>query len=220
MTEATLRSITKNVILLSWLLTFLFPWIPVLILLLLVSIQSFVFFRLQSVLHFILRRQFRKIIPTFIDDLILLMLTGRSFRDAFLSLTHDPTSITHIQLREILTASEAGVSGRGDPELGEVNQLLNLAESIAKSPHRGIDKLKLFRHKIQWSTQFQRKSAQVTGVIRAQAILLTLLYIGLITLMGFRSEPFPFHLLTPSAFLFLCGLSLLFYFGRQPRWKT
>ena len=219
LSEAISIKIGKIQILYFWFLTVLSPWIQVPILILFIFVPSLAATRLESILNFILRHQFQQNLLNFIDELILLMMTGKSFRDSFFNLTSNPKHFFQFKMRELFVVGNIKTETMNS-KYKELVQISNLVQSIEKNPHKAIDKLRAFRRQIHWCQLFKRKSKQATIQMRAQAMILSILYFGLLIYVTRNQNASIISLILVSLFLFLCGLISLFLLGRRQKWKT
>lgn len=219
LSEAVSAKIAKIQILFFWILTVLSPWIPVLVLVLLLFVPNLAATRLDWIFNFILRHQFRLNLLKFVDEIILLMMTGKSFRDSYLQLTANAKDFFHIKMRELLLVANF----QSDSHLArtpEVQQIAHLVQVIEKNPHKAIEKLRALRRQLHWSLLFRRKAKLATVQIRAQAIVLSLLYVGLLIFV-LRNQGLQAHsVVLPSMILFFSGLLTLLLIGRKQKWKT
>jgi Flp pilus assembly protein TadB len=166
-----------------------------------------------------LRQKFQQNLLSFIDEIILLMMTGKSFRDSFLYLTANPKDFFQFKMRELLIAGSFQDKTRFTKR-NEMIQITELVQAIEKNPHKSIDRLRAFRRQLHWVQSFERKSKQATTQIRAQALVLTLLYCGLLGFVMKNSNASTTPIIFPSVFLFLLGLVALYLLSRRTKWKT
>lgn len=202
-----------------WAMTILSPWIPVPVLGILLFVPNLAAHRLNWILNRILKHQFRKKLIQFFDELLLLMTTGKSFRDSFLILTSDSHDFFQLKMRELFQCPH-------DPEnqqvthAREIHEIIELVQVVERAPHKAVERIQNFRRLLKWRHSFRKKSKQATIQVRAQALVLTLLYVALLlfTFLNDRARN-PLLVLT-SIVLFVSGLILIFILGRQTKWKT
>lgn len=219
LSEAHSKMIAKGQIIYLWLLTVLSPWMTPPFLIFFIFVPNLVTARLEWILNFILRHKFQQKLLGFVEELILLMMTGRSFRDAYLSLTRNSINFFEGKMYELLIVGH--LQGRsGLPKYKEFVKITELIQAIDKSPHQAIDKLRAFRRQLHWKVTFQRKARQATAQIRAQAIILSTLYLGLLLFVVHDNDILPSTIISISTSLFLLGLIVLIFLGRQNKWKT
>lgn len=217
--EAVLRTTSQILILYFWFLTVVSPWIHVLVLTALVLIPNVIALKLEDLMNFILRQKFQDKLLYFTDELLLLMMTGKSFRDSFLQLTNNPKDFFHFRMRELLLMINLQQTPAIFSHL-EMIQISEVVQAIEKNPHRGLDKLRSFRRQLFWVTNFKRRSRQATTQIKAQALILSILYLGLLGFVWRQNNSSTLSLTLLSLALFLIGLTLLFILGKTPTWKT
>lgn len=217
--EAISNRIMKTQILFFWFLTILSPWIPVPLLIFFLFVPNLAAGRLDWILNFILRHQFQQNLVNFIDEVILLMMTGKSFRDSFLHLTTNSQHFFHVKLRELFAVGNFQTQFANSKHK-ELIQIAELVQSIEKNPHKSIDKLRAFRRQLHWAISFKRKSKLATTQIRAQAMILSFLYLALFVFVAHSQGSQMNSVFLPSLILFLLGLISLFLLGRRQKWKT
>lgn len=219
LSEATSKNITTSLILYFWLMTILSPWMTVPVLGILLFVPNLAALRLEWILNLILKRLFREKVIQFFDELVLQMMTGKSFRDSFLLLTSNSRDFFQIKMREILHCP-IDLKSHPDSLRSELLEMAELVQSVEKSPHKALDRIQNFRRQLKWKQSFRKKSRQATIQIRAQASILSCLYLLLLIYTIIVQETWSVPLHTLSISLFLIGLSLLFILGRNPKWKT
>lgn len=234
---AILLRIKKTQITFFLLLTILSTCLPPSIILILILIPAFLIFHIDKWINFILRQNFQQMWVQFLDELILLMMTGRSFRDSFLFITAHSQNIFHLKLREILFRSDFSENSNPHQHLSnkkskklslnsiQLHLVYELVQSIEKNPHKAIEKLKAHRRQVHWNIKFKNKSKQMTLLMRTQALILSLLYIGLLFFVLNQRKHSHISLtqsspLLLSLSLFCLGITLIAIIGRKKSWKT
>jgi hypothetical protein len=148
LSEAISTKIVKTQILFFWFLTILSPWIPVPFLIFFLIVPNLAAARLDWILNIILRHQFQQNLLNFIDEVILLMMTGKSFRDAFLHLTGSSQHFFHVKLREVFVVGNFQTQFNNSKHK-ELTQIAELVQAIEKNPHKSIDRLRAFRRPVE-----------------------------------------------------------------------
>lgn len=234
---AILQRLKKTQITFFLLLTILSTCLSPSIILILILIPIFLIFYIDKWMNFILRQNFQQMWAQFLDELILLMMTGRSFRDSFLFITAHSQNIFHLKLREILFRSDFSENLNHQPHLSNKKAIIlslnsiqwqlvyELVQSIEKNPHKAIEKLKSHRRQVQWNIKFKNKSKQITLLMRTQALILSLLYISLLLFVLNHRQPSQLSLPQSSPVflslsLFCLGITLVLIIGRKKSWKT
>lgn len=244
LSEANLQRIKKAHTTFFGLLTILSPWLPPTFVALSIIFLQFLISRAEKIINFILRHNFQQEWLQTLDELILMMMIGRSFRDSFLQITSHHKNPLIIQLREALLISgwqrnlKPSSHSKNNFLLSSINSISSsrslstslrfvdqLVQSIENNPHKAIDKLKSHRQQLHWEIQFKKKSQQITLLMRIQATTLCLLYIGLLAFMLTQESSSQLIILKNSTLmgsltLFLLGILHLIYIGRKKSWKT
>lgn len=217
--EAILKSTIKKIILFFWMIVCFSPWTPVLISLFFVILLLFVVFRLEFILNIILRRQFIPNMLQFLDELTLLMTSGKSFNESFRTITLNSNHYFHIKLREINTVQLLNVHSPtiSQKEFSLFNQILYL---IDKNPHLAVEKIKSYRRLLHIQYVFKKKLQQKSYQIKVQALILSFLYFGLLIFLNFNHTKIAISHLGLSLTLFFSGLLSLYLIGRDTKWKT
>lgn len=234
---AILKRLKKTQFTFFLLLTILSTCLSPSLIVILILIPVFLIFHIDKWINFILRQNFQQMWAQFLDELILLMMTGRSFRDAFLFITAHSQNIFHLKLREILFRSDFSenlnpqqyLSNKKSKKLSlnstQLHFVYELVQSIEKNPHKAIEKLKSHRRQVHWNIKFKNKSKQITLLMRTQALILSLLYIGVLLFVLNHRNHSQFSLthnspLFLSLSLFCLGITLIVIIGRKKSWKT
>lgn len=203
----------------------------------LIFIPIFLILHIDKWIYFSLRQNFQHLWAQFLDELILLMMTGRSFRDSFLFITAHSQNIFHLRLREILFKKDFGENLNLQRHLSnqklktfsfktsQQSLIYELVQSVEKNPHKALETLKSHRRQVHWHIKFKNKSKQITLLMRTQALILSLLYLCLLFfILNHRSRSkislthhSPLFL---SLSLFCLGIILMILIGRKKSWKT
>lgn len=219
LSEAISKKMVRLQILFFWMLTILSPWISVPVLCFLLFVPNLAAHRLDQILNLILRHQFRQKLIQFVDELILLMMTGKSFRDSFLQITTESQTFFSMKMRELILTNNFPGQTRTAIN-SDLQTVAEFVHSIDKNPHKALDKLRAFRRQLHWSILFKKKSRQATVQIRAQATILSALYGGLLFFVFNEHGMKVNSVIFPSLFLYFSGLITLFLIGRRQKWKT
>lgn len=234
---AILLRLKKRQITFFLLLTILSTCLPPPTIFILISIPIFLIFYIDKWIYFSLGQNFQHLWTQFLDELILLMMTGRSFRDSFLFITAHSQNIFHLKLREILLKNDFRENLNSQRPLSnqklkkisfktsQLSLIYELVQSVEKNPHKALETLKAHRQQIHWKIKFKNKSKQITLLMRTQALLLSLLYLGLLFFILNRpdSSEMSLHRHSPlllSLSLFCSGIILIIILGRKKSWKT
>lgn len=172
-----------------------------------------------EILQMLLIRELKKQILPLMDQLLLGLQTGNSFRTSLLQAIHNqPTWLRqqHLEIYNSIVMNRAS-SGLHSRFLDEIRA--EFAE-MDRASSKVIEHARAFRRQIKMEEDFRRRSGQVTQQIRLQAIIVTFLYLALlvyvISQFGFFAH---LHLILLSSALFTLGLVIIFVFGRRLKWK-
>jgi hypothetical protein len=92
---------------------------------------------------------------------------------------------------------------------------------IDRSQNRVIDQVRALRRHLKIQENFRRRSMQVTQQIKMQAIIVTLLYLLLLSFVinqfGFTQNK---NVILISGLIFTFGLIWIFKVGRRIKWKV
>lgn len=164
--------------------------------------------------------QFRcQLVPLF-DHLILQMRSGRTLKDSLVASTEGFSQIQYY-IFEILSLLQYETSSASPIHDKLFIRVTNELLEIHKTSFKSTERLKAFRNKLKTEQDFRQKSAQVTLQIRLQAVVLSVLYVGLLfyVLWSYRWSEVQF-LVFLSLLLFLSGLILLLSIPKGFRWKV
>ena len=177
----------------------------------------------QFFLIFRKKRIFERSFLLFLNFLILKMKTGCSFRDSVdeicFSCGFDRNfSFTLQKIMQNVTFTQ------------QINQNINnlFIKTIVKefivadqTEHLAILRLENFYSSLKKTSEFRRRSGQITSQIQIQLVLISVLYIAvLITGVKWFSLNALENLYLLSLFLFFMGLYMIFRIKRSFKWKT
>lgn len=218
--EKFLKTFFNFLILLNCIISFFLFWMPTWIFSIYLIIQITFLFYLEKIFNLILKQKLEQQLLSFIDEVILLMTTGRSFRESFLYFHNKENSFFSKKIFEIYQSSlhDNNIQNwRNEPKFLALWQLFKYLE---QNPHKVIDKLRSFRRQLFWEQNFRQKTARATAQVKAQAAILSLLYIGLLCFITTSSAQHIAHWIYLSLGLFCTGLLSLYILGRRKKWKT
>lgn len=164
------------------------------------------------------RKQFHKETARFFDRLLLGVRSGVSVREVLRQIAKDPEFGFH-------TRDFADASLRQDSSLFETQELEFRKRAadlrrILTSGHRVSDRIQSLRRKYQMRDRFQRKSRLAVQPVRAQILVIFVLYIGLLVIQTMND---PKILLSVWFFVsFACvgtGVGVIHYLQRSFKWK-
>lgn len=184
--------------------------------------QIIVLQNLEYLFNLYLKQQFASELMKFIDEVILTMSTGRSFRDAFFSVcqqnnTYFTKKVFEIHKSAQLNSAENLLNWQHEAKFLD---LWHLFRSLEQNSNKQLEKLRAYRRQLFWEQNFRRKSAQATSQIKAQAFVLSILYICLLGYVLKTTNGSIVRWILVSLILFLTGLLSLYILGRRQPWKT
>jgi hypothetical protein len=182
---------------------------------LLLSIDKLFVYRLESRIH----SEF----PAFINQLILSMQTGQSFRSAAEKTLEGPKALWQRWLFA-LVESRVLLQARREQEVIKEDVFCQsyLAELIRvnENPHSSLTRLKSFRKKLKVLSEFRRKSGQALLQTRIQMVVMTFLYLALLVFtLSQRSFERNQTLIFVSITLFTSGQIVFWRLARKKKWK-
>jgi Flp pilus assembly protein TadB len=159
----------------------------------------------------------------FLSHLVMRMKTGESLRTALSGVVvecqyRQPVLVFFYQ--QLQTSLLMGEVSRSLCKMRAVEELARALIRAEKSSHHCVSRLQSLRELYQKRSDFRRRSGQVTTQLRAQAVLLALLYFALSIGMfwEYGTEKY-IELRLLSLLLFFLGIIMIFYLGRRLRWK-
>ncbi|WP_413576310.1 hypothetical protein ACLVWU_18170 [Bdellovibrio sp. HCB290] len=169
--------------------------------------------------NFLSRRLSKAVIPM-LDNLILGIQAGKSFRQSLHMAIESQRGWQRNQMREIynwIVSSENSIVAKA----ARIKDLQEELFEIDRSQTRTLDQVKALRRQYKVEENFRRRSGQVTQQIKMQAIIVTALYGALLAFVfvqfGFMNHRF---LIICSLFMFVLGLVIIFSVGRRMKWKV
>lgn len=169
------------------------------------------------------RLRFRRELPVLLNNLILKMRTGLSFRAALKCSLENLSPMTTSKIEKILesldlTAKSSEVSKRQDPE---VERLLIVFRAIDGEAHKTLPRLCQFRNQIKDEAHFRNRVQRALSQLTAQSWVMGVLYCALLVLVicrfGWIENS---KIISLSFLLFAVGQSLTIRLGRNFRWKV
>ncbi|XGC80776.1 hypothetical protein ACES2L_15740 [Bdellovibrio bacteriovorus] len=173
-----------------------------------------------DILRFFLLRRLRSALIPLLDSVILSLQTGKSFRISLLSAIEIQDGwIRHqmMEMYESLAMSENVIAVKS----ALLKDLRQEILEIDRSGTRCVEQVRALRRELKMLEDFRRRSGQVTQQLKMQAIIVTVLFLALITFVitqfGFHQHRF---LILFSALIFSGGLIFIFSVGRRMKWKV
>lgn len=182
---------------------------------LLVSLNLF-----PHILRFFLLRRLRTSLIPMLDCVILGLQTGKSFRASLLSAIENETGWVRHQLMEVfdsLRMSKNVIAVKS----ALLKDFIDEVVEIDRSQTRCLEQVRALRRHLKMREDFRRRSGQVTQQIKMQAIIVTVLYIALLSFVimqfGFAKHRVLIFL---SGTVFVVGLIWIFLVGRGIKWRV
>ncbi len=181
---------------------------------LLISLNFF-----PTILRILMEMRLRVALIPLLDGVLLGVQTGKSFRMALHSSIECQQGWVRNQLRELHSLLLTNEQGHSLKSALLKDFMAELVE-IDHSKTRCAEQVRALRRHLKIQEDFRRRSGQLTQQIKMQAIIVTLLYFGLvsfvITQFGWSKHR---SLLFLSLIMFLTGLVWIFSAGRRMKWK-
>jgi hypothetical protein len=156
--------------------------------------------------------------------LILKMKSGRSFRASLVEATSECDPRLRVKFSEIASVvafSQQEKSHEKDQNDPFMRELIEEFRLIDRESHSSLRRLTVLREKIRVEDDFRRRSGQVLARLRAQSLVMGVLYACVFAFMcwhfGFRDNA---RALCLSAMFFSCGAAWMWAGGRRLTWKV
>jgi hypothetical protein len=150
------------------------------------------------------RTQFRSELPGFLSSVILKMRVGMSFRASLQVSSQTLSEFSRVKIEQVLEGLTLDSSTVWSDET--IGMLVSWFRAAETDSHRALPRIIQLREKLKVEDEMVRKMRQVLQQLRAQVIVLTILFLGLVAFVvyqfGFRQNA--------ETIFFSCGL---FAFG-------
>lgn len=183
-----------------------------------IFLTGLIFFRI--ILTFCAKRTFNQRHIIIIDELILMMKTGKSAVASLKSTYMNLSEWEKLVFKPSLFCFEhENVSNTSI--LPSQQFYFQELEFVLRSSTKVIDQLISFRDGLKIQRNLRHKSGQVTKQIRAQAVVAIFIYCGIFLLswLNFQLREHPF-LIVMSLLLLMTGEIVIFWAGGKIKWKT
>jgi hypothetical protein len=194
--------------------SYLSLWISVFVPLAVITITLFALVKKRSA-------RFRIAVGEALALVSLKMKAGRSFRQAYSEVAAESRPLLRAKLTEIgsvVVFSQQRIESMGDAFINEVIEELTIVD---RQPHSATRRLAIFREKLRIEDDFRRRSGQVLARLRAQSLIMTVLFVAMLAFMAWR---FGFkqnmRVFLCSTLLFSAGSAWMLRGGRNLRWKV
>lgn len=173
-----------------------------------------------KLLIFIREKRFKQSFTQLIDEIIIEMRTGKSFRTSLSSANEKSNPFVQQKVRKIieLVRFKTNIRDLNDPYIESIVQEFR---QIDDNSHNSLQRILSLRHRIRTESDYRRKSGQVVLQIRAQAAILIVLYFAtaLFVFANNKASSLGAEILV-SFLLFFIGTAIVFLYGRSYKWKV
>jgi Flp pilus assembly protein TadB len=166
-------------------------------------------------------RTFRDRFIIGLEMIILLMRSGRSFRDSLQYVINggdEGNRRTWEELWDVVVFSQQTTSFLAVPFL---QQIAMEFIKVDRQSHKSLERLRAFRRQLKMENDFRRRSGQAQTQALIQVVVMSILFVGLLSYVtwdyGFRA------ILKPAVFsliLFLIGLQCVWIISRRFKWSV
>ena len=175
-------------------------------------------FLLQSFLFISWKKAFYGQFEFFLNTLVAQIKIGMGFRSAFkASVDSLPSPRFKKYFMDILEMILFSKKLRQELYFSPLKEMLRELVKADQS-NRALEHLENLRHQVRVRAQFQKKVQSVLLQLRAQSIVLVVLYVGLFAFVLQRYGLKHLKILMLSFALFTVGLVIMFRCGRRVKW--
>ena len=194
---------------------------PIILLFFIFCTLLFLYFLVQRVWKSLKDKRFEKFFVLFLDQVILFVQCGDSFRSAFKSSIKFVPELFHQELQEMY---ERVTFSQQIPHFSHSQlkkHLLSKLISIDKGKENPLSALKNLRTELHLASLFRHKSMQITASARFQCGILCFLYLSLLFFVLSRFSWVQNRSIISLSILIFCTSLIVFYFlGRKSEWKV
>ncbi len=173
-----------------------------------------------TVLTFIREKRFKDTFSQFLDDIIIEMRAGQSFRSSLSKANEKTEPFVQQKIRKVIEMIRFSIpiNETQEPFIGSI---LEEFRRIDENSHNSLQRLLSFRHKLRVESDYRRRSGQAVLQIRAQAGVLIVLYFAtaLFVFTQLSIDKIGIEILL-SFLLFFIGTAIVFMYGRGYKWKV
>ena len=169
------------------------------------------------------RDLFLRELPRLLDNTVLNMKVGQSFRSALQSASHDLSPFSKIKIRNVMNGLSLlpAKSAPGENSGPEEATLIAVFYRIEAENHRALQRLEQLRYKLRVEQDFRSRVKRALVQLKAQSYFLSALYVCLLGFVyfrfGFRGNE---RLIGLSLVLYLAGIYFTRRVGRGFQWKV
>lgn len=181
----------------------------------------FVLFSLKYFLKYVRKREFREEFFIFLNEIILHMRSGKSFRTGVEISKSKRKKTFQRRIHQMMEAVIFSQDLVFYPDLSFIKQIFYEFKKVDLHSHNALKRLIYFRDKLQFENRFERKSQKILAHVRLQSFFLFILYV---LLLGFTFYKYGFRSNMPmiliSLGLFFSGFFIFIQIGRNLKWKV
>ena len=171
-----------------------------------------------KIFHFFRQRRLRKCLIPLCDALILSMQAGRPLRLATADAIDNFSGWQKNLLQEMLLNAFVGEASEQVSE-PHIRQFLTDLRDIEQSQNKVIEQLRALRRQLKICDDLRRKSGQLSEQAHAQAAVITMLFLALLTyVVGQFGYAQHWRLILFATLLFAAGIVLIIRIGRSFKW--
>lgn len=166
-------------------------------------------------------RIFQREALSILSLIILKMKSGRSFRHSIAEVASESDRDVRAKLTEIASVVAFSQQNQASQSDAFTRDVIEEFKLIDQQPHASLRRLSVLREKIRIEDDFRRRSGQVLSRLRAQSLVMCVLYLAVFIFMvskfGWRENA---SALSLSVGFFMCGVVWMWLGGRRLKWKV
>ena len=175
----------------------------------------------QFFLILIKKRNFEVNFLRFLNFLILKMKTGSSFRDSVEKVCFNFDSNFNFTLKKIMQFVTFSQQTEQNINNKLIKIIVNEFKYADQTEHLAISRLENFYNSLKKTSDFRRRSGQISKQVQVQLVLIVVLYVAVLIAGAFWfSWESLENLYLISLFLFFIGVYMIFRIKRSFKWKT
>ena len=155
-----------------------------------------------------------------LDSLIISMRSGNSLRSAIERYTENSKPAVQMVLKEFIISLQYKKNREMMANSGKIRLFFDELQGIDELAHKQVERLRSFKRRLMTERNFRRKSSQALMQVKAQAWIMTGMYLFLLMYIcyefGFSKNA---TLIFFASIIFITGLFLVLRMGRRYEWK-
>lgn len=164
--------------------------------------------------------KFREEFLNFMDRMVLQMQSGRSFRSSLHFSNETTQKFFKPKLEKIIENvlfAKKHISGVKNEFISEILEEFILIDQV---PHRSLQRLIAFRHRLKTQDDIRRRSGQKQRQLRTQSYILTFLYVASLIFLHVHFDLKKSLAIVAISFgFFVMGTFQIFRMGKKNLWK-